>query len=148
NPEARIVLRLFDESLAVKVAGAFTLPAISTAHVAAPAFIAAATGRRIYQEFQLGGQLLHLIDLSIDAAGTLRGQKAGAVQSSYAVNIVMHQGPEGANINPAHATVLEPGDSVVVIAPLDRLLALEADNHPADASSQERRPIPLKHNPG
>jgi Trk K+ transport system NAD-binding subunit len=128
NPEARIVLRLFDESLAAKVAGAFTLPAISTAHVAAPAFIAAATGRKVYQEFRLGGKLLNLIDLTINDAGTLKGQTVGDVQKGYAVNIVMHHGSEGADINPTHATVLEPGDMVLVIAPLDRLLALEAVN--------------------
>jgi Trk K+ transport system NAD-binding subunit len=128
NPEARIVLRLFDESLAVKVAGAFTLPAISTAHVAAPAFIAAATGRKVYQEFRLGGKPLNLVDLTINAAGTLKGQTVGAVQKDYAVNIVMYHGSEGADINPTHATVLETGDSVLVIAPLDRLLALEAVN--------------------
>ncbi len=43
---ANIVLRLFDESLALKVRGAFAMPAISTAQVSAPAFVAAATGRQ------------------------------------------------------------------------------------------------------
>ena len=44
NPSAKIVIRLFDETLATKVAGAFSMPTISTSQVAAPAFIAAATG--------------------------------------------------------------------------------------------------------
>jgi len=43
NATARIVLRLFDETLACKVAGSFAMPTISTSQVAAPAFIAAAT---------------------------------------------------------------------------------------------------------
>src|SRR5207253_9082552 len=73
NPQARIVLRLFDESLAIKVAGAFTLPAISTAQVAAPAFIAAATGRKVYHEFRLADQPLHLSDMTIFPAGELVG---------------------------------------------------------------------------
>jgi len=62
NARARIVLRLFDETLASKVAGAFAMPAISTSQVAAPAFIAAATGRKVYQGFQLAGQYVHLTD--------------------------------------------------------------------------------------
>ncbi|HEX8203334.1 MAG TPA: NAD(P)-binding protein, partial [Isosphaeraceae bacterium] len=62
NATARIVLRLFDETLAAKVAGAFAMPGISTAEVSAPAFIAAATGRKVYQEFQLAGKLVHLTD--------------------------------------------------------------------------------------
>src|SRR3954469_701632 len=81
NPKARIVLRLFDESLAVKVAGAFTLPAISTAQVAAPAFIAAATGRKVYHEFRLAGQLLHLTDLTITPTGKLVGMTVGTIQA-------------------------------------------------------------------
>ena len=36
NPKANIVLRLFDESLARKITGAFAMPAICTASVAAP----------------------------------------------------------------------------------------------------------------
>ena len=54
NPDAKVVIRLFDETLATKVAGAFAMPAISTSQVAAPAFIAAATDRKIYQGFHRG----------------------------------------------------------------------------------------------
>src|SRR5262249_25449860 len=89
NPGARIVLRLLDESLAVRVWGAFTMPTISTAQVAAPAFIAAATGRKVYQEFRLAGQLLHLTDMTIHATGKLVGRTVGAIQSDNHVNIVM-----------------------------------------------------------
>jgi Trk K+ transport system NAD-binding subunit len=134
NPDALIVLRLFDESLAARVAGAFTIPTISTAQVAAPAFIAAATGRKVYQEFRLGNQLLHLTDLTIDPAGRLVGKNVGTVQAGHQVNVVMHQGRSGVNVNPGHTTTLEPGDSILVIAPIDRLLALEAENHPEGAA--------------
>ena len=63
NHDAKIVIRLFDETLATKVAGAFSMPTISTSQVAAPAFIAAATGRKIYQGFQLAGQYVHFTDI-------------------------------------------------------------------------------------
>jgi Trk K+ transport system NAD-binding subunit len=143
NRDAVIVLRLFDESLAARVAGAFTIPTISTAQVAAPAFIAAATGRKVYQEFRLGSQLLHLTDLTIDPAGRLVGKSVGAVQAGHAVNIVMHQGPAGVNINPGHTTTFEPGDSILVIAPIDRLLALEAENHPQGAPPRAAAPLTI-----
>ena len=65
NATARIVIRLFDETLARKVAGAFAMPTISTSQVAAPAFIAAATRPKVYQGFQLAGQYVHLTDLTI-----------------------------------------------------------------------------------
>ncbi len=128
NPKARIVLRLFDETLARKVEGAFAMPGISTAQVAAPAFIAAATGRKVYQEFQLSGQTVHLIDMVISAEGNLIGRSVGEIQADKQFNVVMHQGPEGVNLNPNGDVVLGPDDTILVIAPMDRLLALEEEN--------------------
>jgi len=59
------------------------------------------------------------------------------------VNIVMHQGPSGVNVNPGHDIALGPGDSILVIAPMDRLLALERLNHPDPPTTAEPRPISL-----
>src|SRR3954469_7049848 len=130
NAEARVVLRLFDESLATKIVGAFAMPAISTAQVSAPAFIAAATGRKVYQAFQLAGKQVHLTDLAVAPAGGLVGRTVGDVQGAWQVNVVMHQGGSGVDINPAHAAVLGPGDTILVIAPMARLVELEAANRP------------------
>ena len=129
NGEARIVLRLFDESLAVKVQDAFAMPAISTAKTSAPAFIAAATGRRVYQKFHLGGQDLHLIDLNVSPDGGLVGRTVREIQADRQVNIVMHNGPRGVNVNPGHTIVFGPGDEILVVAPLERLIALESINN-------------------
>jgi voltage-gated potassium channel len=128
NGGARVVLRLFDESLAAKIAGAFAMPAISTAQVSAPAFIAAATGRKVYQGFQLAGKQVHLTDLVVAGGGGLVGRTVGEVQGSRGVNIVMHQGGSGVDVNPAHAVVLGAGDTILVIAPMARLVELEAAN--------------------
>lgn len=89
NAQARIVLRLFDETLAAKVTGAFAMPTISTARVSAPAFIAAATGRRVYQEFNLAGRSVHLTDLVICPTGGLVGKTVGAIQIGTQAHIVM-----------------------------------------------------------
>jgi voltage-gated potassium channel len=131
NPNARIVIRLFDETLATKVAGAFSMPAISTSQVAAPAFIAAATGRKVYQSFQLAGREVHLTDLTINTAGGLVGQTVGDVQNDKRINIVMHQSAAAVHVNPDPETVLEPGDTILVIAPMDALLLLESMNQPS-----------------
>jgi len=139
NASARIVLRLYDETLAEKVAGAFAMPTISTAHVSAPAFIAAATGRKIYQEFQLAGKLVHLTDLVIDPAGGLAGRTVGSIQADKQANVVMHQGPSGVDVNPGGGVELHPGDTILVIAPVDRLLDLEALNRPGAAASDPAR---------
>jgi len=133
NRDARIVIRLFDETLATKVAGAFSMPTISTSQVAAPAFIAAATGRKIYQGFQLAGQYVHFTDMTINPMGRLVGRSVGEVQSDKRINIVMLQGAGGVHVNPDPDMVLEPGDTILVIAPMEALLLLESMNQAQEA---------------
>jgi Trk K+ transport system NAD-binding subunit len=128
NPGAKVVLRLFDETLATKVAGAFLMPTISTSQVAAPAFIAAATGRKVYQGFQLAGQQVHLTDLTVCPTGRLVGQMVSEIQADKRVNIVMHQSSAGVHVNPDKEIVLSAGDTIMVIAPMDALLRLESMN--------------------
>jgi len=128
NPTAKIVIRLFDETLAIKVAGAFSMPTISTSQVAAPAFIAAATGRKIYQGFQLAGQYVHFTDMTICPTGKLVGRSVGDIQSDKRLNIVMHQSSGGVHVNPDPDILLEPSDTILVIAPMPALLALESLN--------------------
>lgn len=128
NPNARVVLRLFDDTLATKIRGAFAMPAISTARVAAPAFIAAATGRRLYQSFSLGGRHLHLIDLNVQPGGRLVGRTVGEVQAGSHVNIVMHHQGASVNVNPGHDLRLAAGDEILVVAPIDHLQRLEREN--------------------
>lgn len=130
NPKLRVVLRLFDESLALKFTSHFAMPAIVTSQVSAQAFIAAATGRKVYHDFQLDGSKLHLTDVTVMAEGALAGRNVGEVQKVYGVNVVMHRGAQGVLINPGHDAVLGAGDTLLVIAPMDRLVALEDANEP------------------
>jgi Trk K+ transport system NAD-binding subunit len=132
NPKIHVVLRLFDDTLATKFASRFGMPAISTSEVSAPAFIAAATGHKVYHTFQLDGSQLHLTDLTVAPDGSLAGRAVGKIQAEHSVNIIMHRGSQGVNINPSHDTLLGPGDIVLVIAPLERLVGLETANHPLE----------------
>jgi Trk K+ transport system NAD-binding subunit len=141
NARARIVLRLFDETLAAKVVGSFSMPVISTAQVSAPAFIAAATGRKVYQGFQLAGQYVHLSDIVICPTGQLVGCTIGEVQADKRINIVMHQGPKGVNVNPDEHIALNPGDTILVIAPMEPLLHLEAMNQPSAHEGAGQVPV-------
>jgi Trk K+ transport system NAD-binding subunit len=142
NPGIRVVLRLFDDTLAAKFATGFAMPAISTAHVAAPAFIAAATGHKVYASFQLDDARLHMTDLTVSPDGSLVGRLVGKVQAEFGANIVMYRGPQGVTINPPHETPLGPNDTVVVVAPLQRLVELEAANHPPAATTVPRPAAP------
>jgi voltage-gated potassium channel len=141
NKDAKIVIRLFDETLATKVAGAFSMPTISTSHVAAPAFIAAATGRKIYQGFQLAGQYVHFTDMTICPTSRLVGLSVGEVQADKRINIVMQQGAGGVHVNPDPEIVLEPGDTILVIAPMEALLTLESMNQAHESTSRSNNRV-------
>ncbi|MFI5457922.1 MAG: potassium channel family protein [Isosphaerales bacterium] len=147
NRDAKIVIRLFDETLATKVAGAFSMPTISTSQVAAPAFIAAATGRKIYQGFQLAGEYVHLTDITISPTGRLVGRTVGDVQSDKRINIVMHQGAGGVHVNPDPLILLEPGDTILVIAPMEALLTLESMNQAQGSAHPARLEVKVAKNP-
>lgn len=125
RPGVRLVMRLFDDTLATKVASTFNIPALSPAVTAAPVFVAAATGRSVYHSFQLDGDTLHVSDLVI---ASFAGRRVGDVQSAFAVNIVMHKRGASSNVNPGHDLVLERGDKLLVIAPLEKFAAFEAGN--------------------
>jgi Trk K+ transport system NAD-binding subunit len=128
NSQLRVVLRLFDDSLAEKFTKRLGMSAIGTAQASAQAFIAAATDHKFYHNLQLYGSELHLADMTIQPGGSLVEQTVGELQAKYAVNIVMHRGVADVLINPPHSTVLGAGDTLLMIAPVNCLKAIEKAN--------------------
>jgi voltage-gated potassium channel len=126
KPSVQVVLRLFDETLATKVAAAFKMPAISPSVTSAPVFIAAATGRSVLSSFTLDGTTrLHVADVCVDAASPMAGQNVGKVQERFGVNIIMHQREGRTRVNPEHALLIEANDRMLVIAPIERIADLD-----------------------
>jgi voltage-gated potassium channel len=126
KPEIRVVLRLFDETLATKVASQFKMPVISTSQVSAPAFVAAVTGRSVHQCFQLDGHTIHVADLKVHR---LQPQSVGSLQKQFGVSVVLHKGREGdPPALPDPEARIQRGDTIVVAAPVDRMHLLEEAN--------------------
>jgi len=125
KPEIRVALRLFDETLASKVATQFHMPVISTSQVSAPAFVAAVTGRSVHQCFQMDGQTIHVADLRVFR---LPLQTVAALQKDYGVSIVLLKKNTGAASMPEPESRVQPGDTLVVAAPIDRMHKLEDAN--------------------
>jgi voltage-gated potassium channel len=125
KPDIRLVLRLFDETLATKVATQFKMPVISTSQVSAPAFVAAVTGRSVRQCFQVEGQTIHVADLRILR---LPAQSVSALQKQYGVSVVLHKGKGGSAGLPDPESQVQRGDTIVVAAPIERMHQLEEAN--------------------
>jgi Trk K+ transport system NAD-binding subunit len=125
KPDVRVVLRLFDDTLATKVAGSFKLPAISTSQVSAPAFVAAATGRCVFHTFQLDGQTIHVADLPVDR---LAARTVDQVQKEFDVSVVLHKSQGNSDLNPTHDRPLRRGDIIVVVASIEKIRRVETAN--------------------
>ncbi len=130
KPEIRVVVRLFDDTLAAKVAPVFKMPVLSTSHTAAPAFVAAATGRNVYHAFVLDGQPLQMADLVVEEGSALVGKSVGDLHRRPEVNIVMHQRGGTRDVGPDGGIALLPGDKLVVMAPPEKVYALIAEARP------------------
>ena len=125
KPDIKVVMRLFDDTLARKLTTAFQLTAISTAQVSAPAFAAAATGRNVLHAFQIDGQLLHVADVRVER---LAGRKLVEVEKEFELSVVLHRNPSHKDFLPQHERPLEKGDTIVVMSPMERLRKLEDAN--------------------
>lgn len=131
-----VVVRLFDDTLAEKVATAFKIPAISSSATAAPAFIAAAIGRAVYHSFQIAGRTLHVTDLAIMPGSKLAGQNVDTLQRDLGVNILRAGGNGAAEATTgARQEALQPGETVLIIGPLEKIATLERENSTAAPDS-------------
>jgi Trk K+ transport system NAD-binding subunit len=125
RPDVHVVVRLFDDTLATKVAGTFKLPAISTSQVSAPAFVAAATGRCVLHSFQLDGHTIHVADVLVDR---LVPRSVADLQRDFGVSVVCHKDLGATGLNPRADQPLHKGDTIVVAGPIDRIRQLEGAN--------------------
>jgi Trk K+ transport system NAD-binding subunit len=121
RPDIRVVLRLFDDTLADRVANVFKMPAISTSQTAVPAFIAAATGRSVYQSIRIENQDLHLADIDVVTASPLVGRPVSDLLSNHDLSVVLLRRGGKSDVNPEAHTVLQTGDKIVVLGPVARI---------------------------
>jgi len=131
RPDIRVVLRLFDDTLADRVANVFKMPAISTSQTAVPAFIAAATGRSVYQSIRIDNQDLHLADIDVGGASPLAGRPVSDLLSQYDLSVVLLRRSGKSDVNPEAHTVLQTGDKIVVLGPVARIADFEAKGRTA-----------------
>jgi voltage-gated potassium channel len=128
NPNIRVVLRIFDDTLAQRFASTLKLPAISTSQTAAHVFVAAAMGRSVYTSFRIAEQELHIADLLLAPKSRLVGRTVAEVEAAHGVRVVCCKTNAGVTLQPSQTAPLAPADTLVVVASQDKLRALEALN--------------------
>jgi Trk K+ transport system NAD-binding subunit len=131
HPDIKVVLRMFDETLASKVEKGFGIhTAFSMSALSAPAFAAAATRAHIDYSFYVGGTLLHVSQVNITNDSPLLGLTLETAEQQFDLTIVMHQANDELHLHPASEEVIAENDTLVVFATLDTLGRIGGNNHP------------------
>jgi Trk K+ transport system NAD-binding subunit len=142
HPDIKVVLRLFDETLAGKVEQGFGIhTAFSMSALAAPAFAAAATRAHIDYSFYVGGTLLHVSQINVNSDSPLRGLTLEDAERRFNMTIVMHQTDDELHLHPTSDEVIKEDDTLVVFATLETLGLIGGMNHPAEHRHSRQNPI-------
>ena len=129
-PDIKVVLRMFDETLASKVEKGFGIhTAFSMSALAAPAFAAAATRAHIDYSFYVGGTLLHVSQVNVDGDSPLLGLTLEDAERKFNMTIVMHQTDGELHLHPTSDEVIKENDTLVVFATLETLGQIGGMNH-------------------
>jgi Trk K+ transport system NAD-binding subunit len=127
NPDIKVVLRMFDGSLAEKIQRGFGIhTAFSTSALAAPVFAAAATHTQVDYSFYLGDCLMNLAHATLGSASPLVGCSVMDVEQAFGVSVVLHQRAGLTASHPEPEQLLAAGDCLAVLASLDGLHRLRA----------------------
>jgi Trk K+ transport system NAD-binding subunit len=125
SPRIRVVMRLFDDDLVAKTKEAFQVEAFSTSALAAPALAAAALDPQIRNSFEVGGRLMVIAELQVDAS--LEGQTVADLRDQCGALVLHLVHADGSvRFDPAGAVRLGRGDRVTVQATLPAYRELRA----------------------
>jgi voltage-gated potassium channel len=134
RPDIHIVLRMFDNDMAQKVAKGFDInTAFSTSALAAPAFAAAASRSDITHAFYVGDQLLNVSEFTVNPGSELIGQQSCELAQRLDFTIVLHNRRGQIDLHPDPNIVLQAGDRICVFASMEVLNRLARLNRGGSA---------------
>jgi voltage-gated potassium channel len=126
QPHIRLVMRMFDQTLAQKIGDAFSLESsFSTSALAAPLFAAAALNARVHGAYRLGDTLMVTVEVPLDDRSSLKDRSVADIEETLGAPIV---GITRRGRPPTHrfarTETVKAGDAVVCHVPSDELEAL------------------------
>jgi voltage-gated potassium channel len=124
-PGVRVVLRMFDQSMADKVAGAADIHvAMSQSWLSAPAFATAALEASTVHCAVVGRDLVVTQGWTVLAGGVLDGRTVGQVTTDHGVGVMQRIEEGHASLFPAPDVLLRAGDRLLVQGEYEKLGAL------------------------
>ncbi|MEO7912457.1 MAG: NAD-binding protein [Roseiflexaceae bacterium] len=127
RPDVHVVLRVFSDVLAEKLADMFGIRTIySTSGLAGPALAAAAVLGDITQAFSIDGRIFSADQMLVDAGSLLDGRTINDIRSKHDALIIGLQRDDQLQVLPGLATTLAPGDEVTLLATIEGLARVRA----------------------
>jgi Trk K+ transport system NAD-binding subunit len=122
NPAMRIVVRMFNDSLAAQVREKLGADAVySASMLAAPVFASAATRTEVAQTYTVGDELFSMARLEVCEGSPLAGQMIAQIEQPKRLDVVLHISGEEAAAHPNADAVVRAGDELVIFAREDLL---------------------------
>ncbi len=127
NPNIRVVIRMFDQKLAKKMAKTLNFEgAFSSSAKAGPLFAQAAISGQILDSFEFGGTVINAVQLIVEPNTNLIGLTIDELRGRYEVTILLHEQAGGTlDWNPAPGNVLSVGDKLLIMTDPDGYKRLE-----------------------
>ena len=116
--DLHVVLRLFDDDLAVRVQRNFSIPVSrSVSELAAPAFAAAMTERKVIGTIPIGHRVIFIADVPIEAGSELDGCPVLEVHEPGEARVVAmaRRGEHELDWTPHEGYVLAPEDRLIIL---------------------------------
>jgi len=128
NPKIRVIMRLYDQQIASKISSAMMIDAaFSSSALAAPMVAAMAMNANVLGSSMIAGVPHVTCELRLPSDTPLAGQSVGKIETDQNLRILARTPSSGkANHSPQSADVVQPGDTLVVHLPSNRLSSLSA----------------------
>ena len=122
NPEAKVVMRLFDPELALRVEKGFGIhTAYSVSALAAPVFAAASMRVNVKASFYLNENLLHISELTVQPGAKIENWTIGRLEEELNLSVVSYCQGGQMQLHPEPGVLLSAGTNLLVLASLDTL---------------------------
>jgi Trk K+ transport system NAD-binding subunit len=128
NPGIRIIMRLFDQQIAAKIAGALTIDAaFSASALAAPVVAALSLDTEVSSSLLIDHVLYVTAEIVVEAGSALEGRSVADAESAHAARILARTPADAVAVSPpAMDAVISAGDKLLVYLAAPRLAALSA----------------------
>jgi len=127
NPGIRVIMRLFDQQIADKMAKAFNVDvAFSSSALAAPLVAAMSLQSRVLSSCLIAGTQYVTAEVEAKPGSALPGRPVADVERQFAARLLHHGRPSGESVE----SLIAAGDALVFHVPATRLADLAAAGKP------------------